>query len=151
MAEGFRAYKVGGQHRHTVEIEMVLGQLAGRPVSLTFTPHLLPMIRGILSTSYAKLKGDVTAEQMTLAARALYEGSPSVSVLDAGSNPDTAVLRGSNRAHVAYTVDARTGRVIAQCAIDNLIKGASGQAMQCFNVRFGLPEGTGLSGFGLFP
>lgn len=151
LSEGLRAYKVGGLHRHTPEIEQTLSQLAGRAVRITFTPHLVPMIRGILATVYARLTSDVSRERCTELARALYEGSPSVTVLDPGVDPDTQWVRGSNRCFVAYTVDKRTGRVIAQAAIDNLVKGASGQALQCFNLRFGLPEGLGLEAVGLFP
>lgn len=149
--EGFRAYKVGGLHRHTPEIEQTLSGLAGRPVRITFTPHLVPMIRGILATAYAKLTADISRERCTELARAMYEGSPSVTVLDPGVDPDTGWVRGSNRCFVSYTVDKRTGRVIAQAAIDNLVKGASGQAIQCFNLRFGFPEGAGLEGLGTFP
>jgi N-acetyl-gamma-glutamyl-phosphate reductase len=151
VAEGFRAYKVGGLHRHTPEIEQSLSGLAGQPVRITFTPHLVPMIRGILATAYARLSAGVTRERCTELARAMYEGSPSVTVLDPGSNPDTAWVKGSNRCFIAYTVDPRTGRVIAQSVIDNLVKGASGQAIQCFNLRFGLPEGMGLEAVGTFP
>ncbi len=151
LADGFRAYKVGGLHRHTPEIEQTLSRLAGRPVTITFTPHLVPMIRGILATAYARLTSALTAQAATELARAMYEGSPSVTVLDPGVNPDTSWVKGSNRCLVSYAVDARTGRVIAQAAIDNLVKGASGQALQCFNLRFGFPEGLALSGVGLFP
>jgi N-acetyl-gamma-glutamyl-phosphate reductase len=151
LSEGLRAYKVGGLHRHTPEIEQTLSKLAGRPVTITFTPHLVPMIRGILSTVYARLINDVSAERCTELARALYEGSPSVSVLDPGIDPDTQWVRGSNRCFVSYALDKRTRRVIAQGAIDNLVKGASGQAIQCMNLRFGFPEGLGLEAVGLFP
>lgn len=151
LSEGFRAYKVGGLHRHTPEIEQTLSALAGHDIRITFTPHLVPMIRGILSTVYASIKGDLTRERCTELARALYEGSPSVTVLDPGTDPDTQWVRGSNRCFVSYTIDKRTKRVIAQAAIDNLVKGASGQALQCFNLRFGFSEGLGLEAVGLFP
>jgi N-acetyl-gamma-glutamyl-phosphate reductase len=151
LSEGLRAYKVGGLHRHTPEIEQTLARLAGRPVTITFTPHLVPMIRGILSTVYARLTSEVTAERCTELARVLYEGSPSVTVLDPGIDPDTQWVRGSNRCLISYTLDKRTRRVIAQGAIDNLVKGASGQAIQCMNLRFGMLEGTGLEAVGLFP
>jgi N-acetyl-gamma-glutamyl-phosphate reductase len=149
--DGLRAYKVGGLHRHTPEIEQTLGELAGEAVRITFTPHLVPMTRGILSTVYAKAKGELTALRCTELARALYEGSPSVTVLDPGENPDTLWVRGSNRCFVSYAVDRRTGCVVAQSVIDNLVKGASGQALQCFNLRFGFAESTALSGVGMFP
>ncbi len=143
-SEGIRAYKIAGGHRHTPEIEQEISALAGKPVRVIFTPHLVPMTRGILSSVYVRLPAGVSAEDATREARALYEGSPSVFVHDAGSCPDTLWVRGSNRAHVSYALDERTGWLLAQGAIDNLVKGASGQAVQCFNVRFGLPEGAGL-------
>lgn len=144
-SEGVRGYKTAGQHRHTPEIEQELGRIAGEPIRLTFSPHLVPMTRGILATAYAMAKPGVTAEACTDAARQLYEGSPSVVVLDPGSHPDTLWVRGSNRAHVAYAADPRTGRVVAQAVIDNLVKGAAGQAIQAMNVRFGFDEGAGLA------
>lgn len=144
-SEGIRAYKIAGGHRHTPEIEQEITALAGKPLRVTFTPHLVPMTRGILSTSYVRLPSGVTAQAVTDAARVMYAGSPSVFVHDVGACPDTLWVRGSNRAHVSYTLDERTGWLLAQGAIDNLVKGASGQAVQCFNVRFGLPEGAGLS------
>jgi N-acetyl-gamma-glutamyl-phosphate reductase len=143
-AEGVRAYKAGA-HRHGPEIEQELSRLAGGPVKIAFVPHLVPMTRGILATCYAQPAGSsVTAAKCVEAARALYAGSPSVHVLDAGQHPDTLWVRGSNRAHVGYVQDRNSGTVIAMSAIDNLVKGASGQAIQCLNVRFGLDEGAGL-------
>ena len=143
-AEGVRAYKAGA-HRHGPEIEQELSRLAGVPVRISFVPHLVPMSRGILATCYARPSADgVTATACTAAARALYAGSPSVTVLDEGQHPDTLWVRGSNRIHVSYTQDPGTGTLIAMSAIDNLVKGASGQAIQCLNVRFGFEEGTGL-------
>jgi len=144
-AEGVRAYKVG-VHRHGPEIEQELALLHGEPVQITFVPHLVPMSRGLLATCYAEPTGAKTsAEACTAAARELYRDSPSVHVLDPGEHPDTLWVRGSNRLHLAYAQDAGTGKVIAMSAIDNLGKGAAGQAIQCFNVRFGLDEGAGLS------
>lgn len=150
-AEGFRAYKVGGAHRHTPEIEQELSRVAGTSIRVSFTPHLVPMTRGILVTAYAMARGDVDVERCRRAAIELYEGSPSVHVLSAGKSPDTLWVRGSNRAHLAYHVDRRTGRVIAQAAIDNLVKGASGQAIQCANVRFGFAEESGISAPATWP
>ncbi|GAB4214776.1 MAG: N-acetyl-gamma-glutamyl-phosphate reductase [Sandaracinaceae bacterium] len=149
--EGFRAYKTGGSHRHTPEIEQALTTVAGRAVRVSFVPHLCPMTRGILSSSYVRLRPGVDAARCTELARARYEGSPSVHVLDPGACPDTLWVRGSNRAHVSYTLDARTGWLLAQGAIDNLVKGASGQAVQCFNLRRGYAEGTGLLGPAMWP
>lgn len=150
-AEGVRNYKVAGTHRHTPEIEQTLSAVAGREVTVTFTPTLLPMTRGILSTQYVTPVGDVTAEALTESARRFYEGSASVAVLDPGVNPDTLWVRGSNRAHVAYAVDARARRVVASCAIDNLVKGAAGQAVQCLNVAVGWDEADGLRAPAMFP
>jgi N-acetyl-gamma-glutamyl-phosphate reductase len=150
-AESFRAYKIAGSHRHTPEIEQEISLIAGRAVRVTFTPHLVPMTRGILSSAYVRLVGSPSATEITEAARAFYAGSPSVFVHDPGVCPDTLWVRGSNRAHLSYTLDERTGWLLAQGAIDNLVKGASGQAVQCFNVRFGLPEDTGLAAPALWP
>lgn len=149
-AEGIRAYKVAS-HRHTPEIEQELSILAGRDLRVLFVPHLVPMTRGILTTSYALAKGDADAEAATAIARELYAGSPSVVVRDVGISPDTLWVRGSNRLQIAYSKDARTGRLIAMAAVDNLVKGASGQAVQCLNVRFGLEEGAGLLGAPSWP
>ncbi len=143
-AEGVRAYKAGA-HRHGPEIEQELSRLAQSPVRIAFVPHLLPMTRGILATCYAQpASADASAASCIEAARALYEGSPSVQVLDEGQHPDTLWVRGSNRVHVAYAQDRTSGMIIAMSSIDNLVKGASGQAIQCLNVRFGLDEGAGL-------
>jgi N-acetyl-gamma-glutamyl-phosphate reductase len=143
-AESVRAYKAG-VHRHGPEIEQELGRLAGGPVRVTFVPHLLPMTRGILATCYAEPSETGSGAAIcTEAARELYAGSPSVHVLDQGDHPDTLWVRGSNHVHVAYTQDPRSGKIIAMSAIDNLVKGAAGQALQCLNVRFGLDEGAGL-------
>ncbi|NOY93584.1 MAG: N-acetyl-gamma-glutamyl-phosphate reductase [Deltaproteobacteria bacterium] len=151
-AGGVRAYKVGGAHRHIPEIEAALSEISGVALRVTFTPHLVPMTRGILSTVYATAANPaLDAEACTEAARALYADSPSVVVLDPGASPDTLAVRGSNRAHLSYAVDGRTGRVIAQAAIDNLVKGAAGQAVQCLNVRFGLSEGLGLPAVAVWP
>ena len=150
-AEGIRAYKIAGAHRHTAEIEETLSTLAGAPVRVTFTPHLCPMTRGILSTSYVRVRAGMDAARATAEARALYVGSPSIAVLEPGACPDTLWTRGSNRALVSYTLDDRTGLLIVQGAIDNLVKGASGQAVQCMNVRLGLEEGLGLGAPAVWP
>lgn len=150
-AEGFRAYKIAS-HRHTPEIEQELSRVAGEAIRLIFTPHLVPMTRGILATCYAELLDPkTTAEQCSEAARELYRDSPFVHVLPPGRSADTLWVRGSNRVHVSYTVDPRTERVIATSAIDNLVKGASGQAVQCFNVALGLPESAGLGAAAVWP
>ncbi len=151
VSEGFRAYKAAGQHRHTPEIEQSLSLISGADVRVLFTPHLLPMTRGILSTCYARLKNDATAEEMTAVARAKYQNSPSVIVLDAGAHPSTQWVRRSNHAMVAYHDDPWTGRAIAFGAIDNLLKGAAGQAIQCANIRLGFEENAGIDALAAWP
>ena len=151
-AEGVRNYKIAGTHRHTPEIEQTLSMVAGRTVTITFSPTLVPMTRGILSTVYAHPTSEaVTVDEMVRAAREYFEGSPSVVVLDAGTLPDTLWVRGSNKAHVAYFFDRRAKRVVAQGAIDNLVKGASGQAVQCMNLACGFDEAAGLRAPAMFP
>jgi N-acetyl-gamma-glutamyl-phosphate reductase len=141
---GIRAYKVA-QHRHSPEIEQELGVDA-----ITFIPHLVPMSRGILSNGYA-LPTDSSrpAGAYQEALREAYHGEPFIAVVDAP--PDTAFVRGSNRVHVAAFYDPRARRVIAMGAIDNLVKGAAGQALQCLNAVMGWPETEGLDHVGIFP
>lgn len=131
-------------HRHTGEMEQALG------AEVLFTPHLVPMVRGILATCYARpaVDGLTTADAMALLHRA-YDDEPFVVVGD--RPPSTKATAGSNAAHVTARVDSRTGWVLALCAIDNLVKGASGQAMQAANVAMGLPEAAGLTAVGLYP
>lgn len=149
-SEGLRPYKVAGSHRHVPEIEQELSLVAGRAIHVVFTPHLAPFTRGILTTAYARAKAGVSAEACRDAARATYrEGL--VSVLPEGRVPDTLWVRGSARAHVAYALDERAGTVVAMCAIDNLAKGASAQAIQALNVSLGLPDGLGLPMLAAFP
>jgi N-acetyl-gamma-glutamyl-phosphate reductase len=150
--EGIRPYKVAGTHRHTVEIEQELGLAAGRALTVTFSPHLVPMSRGIVSCIYATptdpRRASAAYHDALLKA---YAGEPFVTVLPPGQLPDSSFVRGSNRIHVAVCVDARAGRVLAIGAIDNLVKGASGQAVQCLNLALGFAEGEGLAGPGVFP
>lgn len=149
-AEGIRPYKVAGRHRHAPEIEQELGLQARKPLKVVFTPHLVPMTRGILSTAYAAPKSGVTAEQCREAAREQYAGGL-VTVLDEGRLPDTLWVRGSARAHVAYALDKRTGTLLAMGAIDNLARGASAQAIQALNVALGWPDALGLPEMAAFP
>lgn len=149
--DGFKAYGVGGVHRHIPEIEQELSELAGNRVTLTFTPHLVPMDRGILSTIYTTPKKTVSTEDLVELYSDFYRGEGFVRVLPAGRFPSTAYVRGSNFCDIGVTVDQRTGRVIVVSAIDNLVKGASGQAVQNMNIVSGFPENTGLEGVGLFP
>ena len=149
--EGFKAYGVGGVHRHIPEIEQELSLLAKEKLVITFTPHLVPMDRGILSTVYAAPHTPTTTEKLVKLYREFYTGEPFVRVLPQGSLPNTAFVRGSNFCDIAPLVDQRTGRVIIVSAIDNLVKGASGQAVQNMNIVCGFPETMGLDGLALFP
>lgn len=155
IAEGIRPYKVAGAHRHTAEIEQELGGVAGRALTVLFTPHLVPMARGILSCVYAKPAGPATgagdAARFREALAAAYRDERFVSVLAGSDLPDTSHVRGSNRVHVNAFYDARTRRVLAVSAIDNLVKGAAGQAVQCLNLVLGLDETTGLLQAPMFP
>lgn len=151
VADGFKAYKVGGSHRHIPEIEQELSLANGQPVTITFTPHLLPIARGILSTMYATL----TEAGKTTDLQALYEqcygDEPFVRVLPPGTMPATQHVRGSNCCDIGLQQDPRTGRLIVLSAIDNIVKGASGQAVQNMNLMNGFAETTGLMGAPFFP
>ena len=138
-------------HRHTAEMEQALGHVAGAPVQVLFTPHLVPMTRGILATCYARPVPGVSLSTDGLLAgyRDFYADEPFVHVTDA--SPATKATLGSNAAHVTVRYDERTGTVLAIGALDNLVKGASGQALQNANLVLGLPETTGLSTIGLMP
>lgn len=142
--ENFKAYKVG-QHQHTPEIEMVLERAAGRPVKTTFTAHLVPMTRGIMSTMYATLtdKGRSSAE-FTELYRQFYEGRRFVRVRPTGVYPATKEVYGSNYCDIGMNVDPRTGRITIISVIDNLVKGAAGQAIQNLNLMMGWDESLGL-------
>ena len=144
-AESLKAYGLEG-HRHQPEIEQGLAKAAGRPVPITFVPHLVPMNRGIFATVYAKLKrdGDV---QALFAKR--YSAEPFMDVLPPGSAPETRSVRGANHCRIAVHVKGR--QLVVLSVIDNLVKGAAGQAVQCFNLMFGLPENTGLTQTSLWP
>lgn len=149
-AEGLRPYNVAGAHRHTPEIEQELSLIAKTEVRVLFTPQLAPINRGILACAYARIRPGVSAEQCRDAARQRYQGGL-VTVLEEGELPDTLWVRGTARALVAYALDARTGWVIAFSALDNLSKGASGQAVQALNVARDWPEDTGLPLVAAFP
>ncbi|MBY6277083.1 N-acetyl-gamma-glutamyl-phosphate reductase [Symbiobacterium thermophilum] len=142
--ENFKAYNIAGTHRHTPEIEQTLSDLAGRPVVVSFTPHLVPMTRGILATGYFTLKAERTTEQLVDLFREFYAGEPFVRVRPAGELPTTKQVWGSNYCDIGLQVDPRTRRVLVISVIDNLVKGAAGQAIQNMNLLFGLPETTGL-------
>ena len=154
MNEGMRPYNIGGTHRHIPEIEQNLSDVAGESIRVTFTPHLAPMTRGILATCYARLKDETqTADDITNALRETYDqdAAPFVVVRDPGDLPGTKDVYGSNFCHLSAAVDARTGTVIVVSALDNLVKGAAGQAVQNMNVMCALPETAGLEGGGLWP
>ncbi len=148
--EGFKAYKVNG-HRHSPEIEQELSVLAGEEVKVSFTPHLLPLTRGILSTVYASLKQKLSAAEMIDLYRGFYENEPFIRVLGKGVFPNVSSVKGTNFCHVGLAVDERTNLVIILSAIDNLVKGASGQAVQNMNLMCGLREDTALDMIALFP
>ncbi len=142
------AYKVGA-HQHTPEIRQTLQRAGGADVRLSFTPVLAPMPRGILATCTARTEAG--AEQLREALRAQYDDEPFVHVLPEGSWPHTAATVGSNSCHLQVTVDADAGRAVVVSVIDNLGKGAAGQAVQCANLLLGLPETTGLPVSGVSP
>ena len=148
------AYQVGGTHRHTPEIEQALsaersGLLASGPVTVSFTPTLAPMARGILATCTAV--STATASQLREALREAYGAEPFVHLLPEGRWPATGATLGSNAAHLQLAADAHAGRAIVVCALDNLVKGAAGQAIQIANLMLGLPETAGLTAYGVTP
>jgi N-acetyl-gamma-glutamyl-phosphate reductase len=149
-AEGMRPYKVAGKHRHTSEIEQELSLQAKADIRVVFTPQLAPMNRGILTCTYATARPSTTAEGCREAAKKLYQGGL-VTVLEGDALPDTLWVRGSARAHVAYALDERAGVVLGMCAIDNLAKGASAQAVQALNAAMEWPDALGLPEVGMFP
>ncbi len=148
--EGFMAYKVG-THRHTPEIEQELSALAGKQITVSFTPHLVPMNRGILTTAYAKLATQMDTAQVHSLYQELYHNEPFVRLLPAGQFPNVRNVRGSNFCDIGVYSDPRTGRAVVVAAIDNLVKGASGQAIQNMNLMMGFEETEGLKFAGLFP
>lgn len=148
--EGFKAYKVA-QHRHTPEIEQELSRLAGDGVKITFTPHLLPINRGILSTIYASLEENVSVNDINQLYRSFYIGKPFIRICKTGAFPNISSIRGSNFCDIGIAVDKRTNRAIIISAIDNLVKGAAGQAVQNMNLMFGLNEDAGLNTVPLYP
>ena len=148
--ENMKAYGVA-THRHTPEIEEQLGYAAGQEIVLNFTPHLVPMNRGILVTAYASLKEKVSYETVKAAYDKYYEKEKFVRVLEKNVCPQTKWVEGSNYVDVNFKIDERTGRVIVMGALDNLVKGAAGQAVQNMNLVFGLDESTGLDLVPMFP
>ena len=148
--ENIKAYGVAS-HRHTPEIEEQLTYASGVKTVLNFTPHLVPMNRGILVTAYASLKKEVSYEEVKAVYDRYYENEQFVRVLEKGICPQTKWVEGSNYVDVNFQLDPRTGRVIMMGAMDNLVKGAAGQAVQNMNLMFGLPENEGLNLVPMFP
>ena len=147
---GFKAYKVG-KHRHTPEIEQELNKLAGEKFFISFTPHLLPVKRGILSTMYASLRKEATQADLHALYASFYAGEKFIRICSAGTFPNLSSVCGSNYCDIGLTVDPRTRRVIIISAIDNLVKGAAGQAVQNMNLVCALPEDSGLGAPPLYP
>ena len=148
--ENIKAYGVA-THRHTPEIEEQLGYASGEKVVLNFTPHLVPMNRGILATEYATLKKKVTYEEVKAVYDQYYAKEKFVRVLDRDVCPETKWVEGSNYVDIGFKIDPRTNRIIMMGAIDNLVKGAAGQAVQNMNLLFGLPEDEGMELVPMFP
>lgn len=148
--EGFKAYGIG-IHRHTPEIEQEISKSAGRKIVINFTPHLVPMDRGIISTMYAKmLKGMDTADVLAVYKK-MYDNEPFVNVLEENKYPNAKNVRGSNYCEIGLKVNKRTNTLIVVSTIDNLVKGASGQAVHNMNIMMGLDETTALKGMAIFP
>ena len=148
--EGLSPYAIG-KHRHAPEIEQEISKVAGSDVVLNFTPHLIPMSRGELCTCYVRLKGKTSAADLRAALKDRYQDEPFVRVLDEGAIPATQHVRGSNHVLIGVFEDRISGRAIVISALDNLVKGSAGQALQNFNLIFGFEETTGLGQLPLFP
>ena len=148
--ESFKSYAVGG-HRHLPEITQGLRALTHQAINLTFVPHLTPMIRGIHATLYATLTHEITQTQLQTLYETRYTHEAFVDVLPQGSHPDTRNVRGSNRCQIAVHLPQDGKTVVILSVIDNLVKGAAGQAVQAMNLRFGLPENQGLTTVALYP
>jgi len=148
--ESIKPYGVA-VHRHTPEIEDQLSYAAGKDVIINFTPHLVPMNRGILATSYAKLSGKLSYSEVKAVYDKYYSSEYFVRVLDENVFPETRWTEGSNFVDVNFKIDGRTGRIIMMGAIDNVVKGAAGQAVQNMNIMFGFEENTGLKAIPIFP
>jgi N-acetyl-gamma-glutamyl-phosphate reductase len=150
VSEGIHAYGVGS-HRHTAELDQELSLAAKRPVTVTFTPHLAPMNRGIYATHYVKLMGKTSVEQLHGLLADFYANEPFVKVLELGTVPQSRHVRGSNFIHIGVVPDRIPGRAVVIATLDNLIKGASGLAVQDMNLMLGFPEPEGLLQLALFP
>jgi N-acetyl-gamma-glutamyl-phosphate reductase len=149
--DGFKPYKVGRGHRHIPEIEQELSSLAGEKIMLSFTPHLLPISRGILSTVYATLNPEFNQPVILELYKKMYSTHPFIRLLDEDVFPATQYVRGSNFCDISFKIDTTTNRIIIMTAIDNVVKGAAGQAVQNMNLMCGYDEVTGLDIIPLFP
>ncbi|SLN17750.1 N-acetyl-gamma-glutamyl-phosphate reductase [Roseovarius gaetbuli] len=147
LSEGYHAYAVGGTHRHLGEFDQEFSAIAGRPVHIQFTPHLIPANRGILATGYVRGEAQVIHDMLAAA----YQGEPFLTVLPMGEAPSTRHIRGSNFCHIGVVADRIAGRVIVIAALDNLTKGSSGQALQNANLMLGEQETAGLMLAPVFP
>ncbi len=141
--ESFKAYKVA-EHRHNPEMEEILSIEAGQPIKMTFVPHLVPMARGILTTLYANPVKGITRQDVEKCFDTFYSGCPFIRILDENRLPDTRYVRGTNICEIGIRLDLGSGRLILISAIDNLVKGAAGQAVQNMNIMLGLDETAGL-------
>jgi N-acetyl-gamma-glutamyl-phosphate reductase len=150
VSEGFNAYGVG-KHRHMAELDQEFSKAAGREVVVSFTPHLVPMNRGILSTIYVRGRRGRSARDLHAILSETYDKEPFVHVLPFGETPHTRHVRGSNMTMIGVVADRIEGRAIIVSALDNLVKGASGQAVQNMNLMLGFPETTGIEQVALFP
>jgi len=148
--ENFRAYRVA-RHQHAPEMEQEIGRLAGRKVMFTFVPHLVPMVRGILSTVYVNLAEQWQEEEIRELYRQFYQGEKFVRIFPPEFLPETKYVYGSNYCDLYLKLDSRTGRLIIISVLDNLVKGAAGQALQNMNIMLGFPEETGLEAVPLRP
>lgn len=148
--EGFKAYGIA-THRHTPEIEQELSLIVGRRLKVNFTPHLVPLDRGILTTIYGRLKRDIDLKRVHSLYASAYKNEPYTRVLDTGKFPNVKHVRGTNLCEIGLALNGRTKTLIAVTAIDNLVKGAAGQAIHNMNIMTGLDETTGLDTLPLFP
>lgn len=148
--ESVKAYKVAA-HRHTPEIEQELSIISGKEITLSFTPHLIPMNRGILATCYAKLNKKHSYEEIRASYERYYQDEYFIRLLPKGKFPETRWIKGSNFVDIGFAIDERTNRIITIGALDNLIKGAAGQAIQNMNILFSFDESTGINQIPIFP
>jgi N-acetyl-gamma-glutamyl-phosphate reductase len=151
VSNGFAAYQVGGIHRHIPEIEQELSILAKQQVSIMFTPHLIPIPRGLMVTAYCKLKTNVALSEVANLYKKYYQDSYFVRIRHDDANPTTKSVAGTNFCDISLYLDERNGYLVVVSVIDNLIKGASGQAVQNMNLMYGFAEQTGIEHIALYP